>query len=90
VDVIRKRVIVRGQVQGVGFRASARSRAYELNLAGIARNLPDGSVEIGAEGDASAVDSLVEWLREGPRFARVGSVTVETVDARRGHDFDID
>jgi acylphosphatase len=74
----RVRIRVHGWVQGVFFRASARDEARRLGLAGFARNEPDGSVLIEAEGEAEAVDRFVAWCRHGPPDARVSSV--ETVD----------
>ncbi|MGM0552847.1 MAG: acylphosphatase [Pseudomonadota bacterium] len=65
---------VRGRVQGVFFRASTREQAEPLGLAGHARNLPDGSVEVLAVGAPEALDRLGEWLRQGPRMARVEAV----------------
>lgn len=77
--VVRRRVIVAGRVQGVGFRAHTRHRAEQLKLAGSARNLPDGTVEVEAEGPADAVDELVLWLRTGPRWASVEGLDVQQV-----------
>ena len=72
--VIRRRVVVRGRVQGVGFRYSARGEAVRLGLGGQARNRADGSVEIVIEGDAASVGSMLEWLAAGPPGARVDSI----------------
>lgn len=66
--------IVRGKVQGVWFRASTRAQAERLGLAGHARNLVDGSVEVLAIGDAEAIDALERWLHAGPPLARVDGV----------------
>jgi acylphosphatase len=66
--------MVHGKVQGVFFRASTRERALDLGLSGSATNLPDGSVEVVAEGEAMAVDALEAWLRHGPPMARVERV----------------
>jgi acylphosphatase len=70
---------VRGQVQGVGFRWWTRSRALELGLRGWARNLPDGRVEVLAQGEPGACDRLLELLTERPsttsRPGRVDGVT---------------
>ena len=75
--VVRRRAIVRGMVQGVGFRMNTRAQATRLGLSGFARNLVDGSVEVEVQGEESAVDRLLEWLHSGPRFASVASVDVE-------------
>ena len=69
------RFFVTGKVQGVWFRASTRARALELGLAGRARNLPDGRVEVLAVGDPGAIDTLERWLWQGPERAVVGDVT---------------
>jgi acylphosphatase len=76
-DAVRRRVVVRGQVQGVGFRMNARARALELDLAGSAENLRDGSVLVEIEGAAPSVDAMLEWLRDGPRWAEVASLEIE-------------
>jgi acylphosphatase len=72
--VKRVRVLVRGRVQGVFFRAEARERARSLGVAGWIRNAGDGSVEAVFEGADEQVDSLVEWCRRGPAGARVDEV----------------
>jgi acylphosphatase len=68
------RFLVGGKVQGVFFRASAREQALKLGLRGYAKNLPDGRVEVLAEGSATALDALERWLHVGPPMARVESV----------------
>ncbi|SEO85340.1 acylphosphatase [Luteibacter sp. UNC138MFCol5.1] len=65
------RFVVRGKVQGVFFRASARERALGLGLTGFAKNLSDGSVEVVVYGERGAIESMEEWLRDGPEHARV-------------------
>lgn len=67
---------VTGRVQGVAFRWHTEERARELGVAGWVRNEVDGSVLLHAEGDAAAVDALVEWCRTGPPSARVEHVAV--------------
>lgn len=67
---------VEGRVQGVWYRASAAKRAEALGLTGWVRNLPDGRVELVAEGDAAAVDALLGWCRRGPPLARVTQLEV--------------
>ena len=71
------RFLVSGKVQGVFFRASTRERALDLGLSGRATNLPDGRVDVIAEGDAGALDALEAWLHQGPPAARVESVVRE-------------
>jgi acylphosphatase len=75
----RVTAFVRGRVQGVGFRWWTRSRALELGLRGWARNLPDGRVEVLAQGEAAAVDRLLVLIEEDPsttsRPGRVEGVT---------------
>lgn len=73
---VRRRAIVHGKVQGVFFRDSTREAAENEGVAGWARNLDDGSVEVVLEGPAEAVDSVVGFLRTGPSSARVESVEV--------------
>jgi acylphosphatase len=67
----RLQVIVRGRVQGVYFRASARDRARQLGLSGWVRNCADGSVEILAEGDKARLEQLLVWCHNGPPGAVV-------------------
>jgi acylphosphatase len=69
--VIRKRVIVRGRVQGVFFRDTTRRRAASRNVVGWVRNRPEGTVEAVFEGEPEAVEAMVAFCREGPRGAVV-------------------
>jgi len=71
---VRVRISVLGRVQGVWFRGAARETAERLRVAGWARNLADGSVEILAQGDALAIEQFVAWCQHGPPGARVASV----------------
>ncbi len=75
--------IVRGRVQGVGFRYEARSMARALGLTGWVMNLDDGGVETWAEGPASAVKRYRDWLNQGPPGARVESVDLSEREPRR-------
>lgn len=68
--------MVSGRVQGVFFRQSCQREAARLGVAGSARNLDDGRVEVVAEGEADAVDALVAWCRTGPPRALVTRVEV--------------
>jgi acylphosphatase len=74
-------VTVTGRVQGVSFRYYTAEEATRLGVAGWVSNEPDGTVAGHFEGDAQAVDALVDWCRSGPRLARV-----ERVDVRPGDD----
>jgi acylphosphatase len=73
----RLRAVVRGQVQGVGFRWAVQREARRLGLAGYAQNLPDGSVRVEAEGRPERLDELEAFLRSGPRWAEVGQLDAE-------------
>ncbi len=73
----RLRVRVQGRVQGVGFRYFALQHARRLGLRGYVRNCPDGSVEVLAEGDRTALEELLALLRQGPPAARVERCHVE-------------
>jgi acylphosphatase len=73
-EPVRRRVVVRGNVQGVFFRDSARRKADTRGVAGWIANRPDGAVEAVFEGDPDAVASLVEFCRNGPRGADVQSI----------------
>jgi acylphosphatase len=78
--MVTKRIIVTGVVQGVGYRFFVLDLGTRLGLAGYARNLVDGSVEVVAQGEADAVASLVEELRVGPRAAHVSGLDVEAIE----------
>ena len=71
--VVRRRVRVTGQVQGVFYRDSARREAQRRDVAGWVRNASDGSVE----GAAEDVDAMVAWARQGPSHAHVTDLAVE-------------
>jgi acylphosphatase len=90
-DMVRRRVTVRGQVQGVGFRANARAKARRLGLVGFARNLPNGDVELEVQGGDDAIRLFLEWAGTGPRYASVTSVTVEELPPliARGDGFSV-
>jgi len=71
------RAVVRGYVQGVYYRAATMEEARALRLAGFARNLGDGSVEVVAQGPRRDLERLIDYLHRGPRLARVTGVEVE-------------
>jgi acylphosphatase len=74
--VLSRRFVVRGRVQGVGFRWFVEREAHILGIAGWVRNNHDGSVEVLAQGTRDQLSGLHSRLREGPRAARVDSVEV--------------
>jgi acylphosphatase len=74
VDSASLQAIVYGRVQGVFFRDFVTGWARELGLAGYVRNLPDGAVEVRAEGERQQLEKLVGYLKEGPPAARVNKV----------------
>jgi acylphosphatase len=78
--VIRRRVIVHGGVQGVGYRYTARLEAERLGVAGWVRNRPDGAVEAEVEGDEASVQAMLDWLAEGPPGAVVRTTEVSEVE----------
>ena len=82
--VSRLRVIVSGRVQGVGYRYFVQSQAWELGLAGYVRNLPNGDVELEAEGSADRLDRLIVALRRGPYLSRIDEMKVSDRPARNG------
>ena len=69
-------MIIRGLVQGVGFRYYAEAQARQRGLGGFVRNRSDGTVEAEIEGADDAVDEMLAWLHTGPRSANVESAQV--------------
>jgi acylphosphatase len=67
---------VKGHVQGVYYRASTAFEAQRLGCTGFVRNLPDGGVEVMAEGRRQDLEALLRYLREGPAYAYVTGVAV--------------
>ncbi len=72
--VLRRRWLVEGRVQGVGFRAWTLRRARELGLRGVVRNRSDGTVDVEVEGPHDVVSRMLELLQKGPVLARVNYV----------------
>jgi len=80
----RVSVRVRGRVQGVAYRASTRAEARRLGLVGWVRNLPDGGVELEAQGAADLVEALLAWCRIGPPAAVVTALDVQDLTVEPG------
>jgi acylphosphatase len=74
------RLVVRGKVQGVGFRWFVRETARRCELRGWVRNNANGTVELAAAGDPDCVDRLVVAVRRGPQGARVDDVDEQPLD----------
>jgi acylphosphatase len=83
------RFLVSGRVQGVCFRAGAREQALGLGVAGYAKNLPDGRVEVVASGAAEALDALEHWLHQGPPHAVVTAVDRAPLPDQPLHGFHV-
>ena len=75
--LVGRRYVVSGRVQRVGFRYFTESAAVRTGVDGWVRNLPDGRVEISAEGEAEAIERFERQIRQGPAGARVDHVEVE-------------
>jgi len=73
----RIHLIISGEVQGVFFRANTRRFASELGVTGWVRNLPDGMLEVVAEGRKALLDRLIEYCRKGPDGAKVEEMEIE-------------
>jgi acylphosphatase len=87
--VVRRRIVVRGRVHGVGYRVSCARRAEAAGLGGWVRNRPDGTVEVDVEGPAAAVDGFQAWCGQGPPAARVTAVDVTDEDPAGRSEFSI-
>ncbi|MFP4153770.1 MAG: acylphosphatase [Alkalispirochaeta sp.] len=75
-DEVAFQAIIRGRVQGVGFRYSTRSQAQRLGITGWVKNRADGAVEVYAEGSREDLARFEEWLRAGPPYAHVTDVEI--------------
>ncbi len=75
-NIVARRVEVRGRVQGVGFRDAAVDAAHDCAVTGWIRNREDGSVEACAQGTPEAVERFIAWCRRGPPSALVDAITV--------------
>ncbi|MGW1787582.1 acylphosphatase [Streptomyces tubercidicus] len=74
--MIRRRMVVSGDVHGVFFRDTCRRTADELGVSGWVRNVADGTVEAVCEGEPESVRELVDWAHQGPPLATVDAVSV--------------
>jgi acylphosphatase len=87
--LIAKRLLIRGRVQGVGYREAMRREAEQLGLSGWVRNRSDNSVEAVVHGPAEVVAQLMDWASRGPRFAAVSSVEESQAEMPASQGFEI-
>ena len=86
----RVHILVSGRVQGVCFRAATQQQARKLMCKGFVRNLPDGQVEIVAEGTDDLPQKMIEWSRKGPFMAKVEKIVFEDIESIESfNDFEI-
>ena len=84
-------VLIKGRVQGVGFRYSCYAQARRLGLGGWVRNTPEGDVEVWMEGPVKEqLESMLTWLRQGPPYARVDQVYYDPVQPAGAWEFSIE
>lgn len=76
-------LFIKGRVQGVSYRANAAAMARKLGLKGWVRNLPDGRVELLAQGEEKVLRMLLAWAHQGPATARVDHVEAQWAEATR-------
>ena len=88
-DLIRRRLVVGGRVQGVGYRISCARSAESAGVRGSVRNLPDGRVEVVLEGRPEAVGHVEAWCGRGPRMAVVKSVDTTEEPPQGDTEFEI-
>ena len=69
-----KRLVIRGRVQGVGYRGAAVQAAFALGVIGWVRNRRDGYVEALAQGEPETIERFVAWCHRGPPLARVAEI----------------
>jgi len=87
--MIAREITVRGKVQGVFFRASAKAKADESGLCGWVKNDPDDSVLIWVEGPEPLVLQMIDWCWRGSERARVKDVVVKVVEMQHYKDFEV-
>ena len=87
--MVRRRLVISGRVQGVWFRADCAREAEAAQVAGWARNLPDGRVEVVLEGTTEAVARVESWCWSGPRHATVTAVVGKDETPTGARDFDV-
>lgn len=84
-----KEIRVKGRVQGVYYRVSAKQMAMNLGIKGYVKNEPDGSVRLAIEGESTAVAQMINWCKKGPGLARVRDIHISTDTPKNYVSFDI-
>ena len=82
-------LVIKGKVQGVYYRASAKEKANELGIKGWIKNTPGGNVEVMAGGDKEQLEKFIQWCWEGPKHAEVSEVIVTMAEGENFNDFSI-
>ena len=85
---IRKHIIFRGDVQGVGFRYRAYYAARACGVSGWVRNLPDGSVEAELEGEERAIDEMIITIEKGS-YVRITDMSVRSMEPKGSYGFEV-
>lgn len=86
---ISKHIVVKGRVQGVSYRQSAKKTAEKMGINGTVKNLSDGTVEIFATGNDDDMPEFIAWCNEGPSLAKVTAVTVLDIPVKNFETFSI-
>lgn len=82
-------IIVKGRVQGVSFRFATHAKALKLQLTGWVKNLPNGDIQIEAEGNETSINSLIDWCYVGPPLAKVEEVIADETTVKNHRNFEI-
>lgn len=82
-------ITISGRVQGVSFRSHAKKYAEIFQVKGYVKNMPDGSVEIAAEGEDKKLDKFIESVRTGPLFAKIENVKIEEQKPQKFKIFEV-
>ena len=88
-NMVNYKLTISGKVQGVSYRASARSKASELKLGGFVKNLKNGSVFAEVEGPEDIVRQFIDWCHYGPPMAKVDKIEIETSEIKGYHNFEV-
>lgn len=87
--IFLRKIKIYGKVQGIFYRATAKEEADKLEITGFAKNLPDGSVYIEAEGEKNNLDKFVKWCNIGPLMAKVEKVESSESSQKNFREFEI-